>query len=106
MNVLNSVANISVCHRFGVRSDCSFILCLNNTAKLRIIRELSKEYFKFVDFEDAAVADFATFAGGKQLDIAPTSVKIVSQGNTISQFEYRAVGFPHGNIDRVAGVEH
>ena len=40
--------------------------------------ELSMEYFKVIDFEDAAVADFATFTGGKQLDVAPTSVKIVS----------------------------
>ena len=34
---------------------------LNNFAyaKLRIIRELSKEYFKVIDFEDAAVAYFA-----------------------------------------------
>ena len=75
-------------------------------AKLRIIREVSKEYFKVIDFEDAAVADFATFAGGKQLDVAPASVKIVSQGDTISEFEDRAVGFPHGYIDRGAAVEH
>ena len=68
--------------------------------------ELSKKYFKVIDFEDAAVADFATFAGGKQLDVAPTSVKIVSQGDTISEFEDRAVGFPYRNIDRVAAVEH
>ena len=81
---------------------------LNNFAyaKLRIIRELSKEYFKVIDFEDAAVADFATFAGGKYLDVAPTSVKIVSQGDTVTEFEDRAVGFPYGNIDWVAAVEH
>ena len=68
--------------------------------------ELSKEYIKVIDFEDAAVADFATFAGGKQLDVAPASVKIVSLRDTISEFEDRAVGFPYGNIDRIAGVEH
>ena len=67
---------------------------------------ISKEYFKVVDFEDTAVADFATFAGGKQLDVAPASVKIVSQRDTISEFEDRAVGFPNENIDRVAAVEH
>ena len=58
--------------------------------------------------EDTAVADFATlrliviistvfsdfqFAGGKQLDLAPTSVKIVSEGDAITEFENRAVGF-------------
>ena len=75
-------------------------------ANIIIPSEISKEYFKVVDFEDAAVADFTTFVGGKQLDVAPTSVKIVSQGDTISEFQDRAVGFPYGNIDRVAGVEH
>ena len=56
--------------------------------------------------EYAAVADFAALAGGKQLHVAPAAVKIVSQGDTISEFKDRAVGFPHGNIDRVAGIEH
>ena len=67
---------------------------------------VSKEYFKVIDFEDTAVADFATFAGGKQLDVAPAAVEIVSQGDTISEFEDRAVGFPYGNIHRVAAVKH
>lgn len=34
-----------------------------------------QENFKVVDAEDTAVADTATLAGGKQLDVAPTSVK-------------------------------
>ena len=71
-----------------------------------ISSKISKKYFKVIDLEDAAVVDFATFAGGKQLDVAPASVKIVSQRDTISEFEDRAVGFPNGNIDRVAAVEH
>ena len=29
-----------------------------------IPNEISKKYFKVIDLEDAAVADFATFAGG------------------------------------------
>ena len=32
-----------------------------------ISSEISNEYFKVIDLEDAAVADFATFAGGKTL---------------------------------------
>lgn len=64
-------------------------------AKVRIIREKSKEYFKVVDFEDATVADFATFAGGKQLHVAPAGVKIVSQGDTISEFEDAPIRLPH-----------
>ncbi len=47
-------------------------------AKLRIFSEVSKKYLQVVDAEDAAVADAAALAGGKQLDVAPTSVKIVS----------------------------
>ena len=73
-------------------------------AKVRIFSDKSKEYFKVIDFEDAAVANLAALAGGKQLHIAPASVKIVSQGDTISEFENRTVGFPYGNIDRVAAV--
>ncbi|MBD5253223.1 MAG: hypothetical protein HDS51_03225 [Barnesiella sp.] len=75
-------------------------------AKLRIIRELSKVYFKVIDFEDAAVAAFATFAGRKQLDVAPTSVKIVSQGDTITEFENRAIRFPHKKIKDFHSTYH
>lgn len=65
--------------------DVSIILYL--LAKLPIICVKSKEYFKVVDAEDAAVADTAALARGKQLDVAPAAVEIVSQGDTISQFE-------------------
>lgn len=54
--------------------------------------------------EDAAVAQTAALARGKDFDVAPTSVKGISQGYDIAEFEDRAVGFPYGNIDRVAGV--
>lgn len=46
---------------------------------LRLFSDISKEYFKVIDFEDAAVANLAALAGGKQLYVAPASVKIVSQ---------------------------
>ena len=42
-----------------------FIIRLKFSAKLRIFSNISKKYFKVIDAEDAAVADFATFAGGK-----------------------------------------
>ena len=62
------------------------------TAKLRIfsgicVTILLQKYFKVIDTEDAAVANLAALAGGKQLDVAPASIKIVSQGDTISEFE-------------------
>lgn len=65
-----------------------------------------KENFAVVDAEDAAVAYLAALAGGKYLYVPPAAVKIVSQGDTISEYQDRAVGFPYGNIDWVAGVEH
>ena len=76
------------------------------TTKLQQKIKKSKEYFKVIDLEDAAVAYLSALAGGKDFDVAPTSVKIVSQGDTVSEFEDRAVGFPHGNIHRVAAVKH
>ena len=65
-----------------------------------------EKYFQVVDAEDTAVAYLAALAGGKYLNVPPASVKIVSQGDTISEFQDRAVGFPYRNVDRVAAVEH
>ena len=94
---------ISVNNRYS-----RFIISSVIIAKLRIFSEAHKleENFKVIDAEDAAVADSAALAGGKQLDVAPTSVKGIAQRYDVAEFEYRAVGFPHGNIDWVAGVEH
>ena len=47
--------------------------------KVRIFSDISKEYFKVVDAEDAAVADTAALAGGQYLDIAPTAVERVTE---------------------------
>ena len=51
-------------------------------AKLRIFSEICvtiwlQKYLKVIEFEDIAVADFATLAGGKQLDVPLASVNIV-----------------------------
>ena len=80
-----------------------------NNAKLRIFCETLankrlQKYFQVVDAEDAAVADFAALAGGKQLHVAPAGVKIVSQGDTISEFEDRAVGCAVGRF--AYGIAH
>lgn len=65
----------------------SYLSILFNNTKLVIFSEVSKKYFKVVDAEDTAVAYFAALAGGKQLDIAPAAVEVVSQGDTVSEFE-------------------
>ena len=65
-----------------------------------------QKYFKVVNSEDAAVANLAALAGGKYLYVSPASVETVSQRDAVTEFEDRAVGFPRGNIDRVAAVEH
>lgn len=67
-------------------------------AKLRISNEICvtiwlQKFFKGIDTEDAVVAYLAALAGGKQLDVTPASVKKVSQVDSISEFEDRAVGF-------------
>ena len=57
-------------------------------AKLRIfcetlaIRRLQK-YLAVVDAEDAAVADAAALAGGKQFYVASAAIKIVAERDTI-----------------------
>ena len=65
-----------------------------------------QKYFEVVDAEDTAVAYLAALAGGKYLYIPPAAVERVTERNDVTQFQDRAVGFPYGNIDGVAGVEH
>ena len=70
----------------------------SHSAKLLIIRHISKEYFKVVDAENAAVAYFAALAVGKYLYIPPATVEIVSQGDIISEFEYATIRPPNVSI--------
>lgn len=56
--------------------------------------------------EDAAVADAAALARSKDFDVSPASVKGISQGYDVAEFEDRAVAAPYGEVDGVAGVEH
>lgn len=78
----------------------------SHNAKLRICSGISKEYFEVVHAKDTAVAYLAALAGGKYLYVPPAAVERVAERNDITQFQNRAVGFPYGNIDGVAGVEH
>lgn len=73
-------------------------------AKLLIFGELSKKNIEAVYAEDAAVADAAALAGGKDFDVSPASVKGISQGYDVAEFEDRAVAAPYGEVDGVAGV--
>lgn len=54
-----------------------------------------QENFEIIDFEDAAVANLAALAGGKQLDVAPAAVERVTERNDVTEFEDRAVGVEH-----------
>ena len=53
------------------------------------------KYIEVVDTEDAAVAYFAALAGGKYLYDPPAAVKIVSQKDTISEFQDAPIRLPH-----------
>jgi len=58
----------------------------NVGAKLLIFGEVhngSKENFERVDGEDANISDFADFAGDEQLDVAPTAVVVVTEGDAV-----------------------
>jgi len=63
-------------------------------AKLRIFSGISKKNFEVVHTEDAAVAYLAALAGGKYLYVPPAAVERVTEGNDVTQFQDRAVGFP------------
>ena len=76
---------------------CKFTQFQRNT-------QISKKNFEAVNAEDAAVADAAALAGGKDFHVSPTSVKGISQGYDVAEFEDRAVAASYGEVDGVAGV--
>lgn len=88
------ISFIATCEDTQNKDQSIYNICFHS-AKLLIFGEVSKEYFAVVDAEDAAVANLAALAGGKYFYIPPTSVKIVSQGDTISEFEYAPIRLPH-----------
>ena len=85
-------------------------LCLCNNGFIRKFThfqrntQMLKKNIEAVDAEDAAVAQTAALAGGKDFDVSPTSVKGISQGYDVAEFEDRAVAAPYGEVDGVAGV--
>lgn len=77
----------------------------SHNAKLLIIRHISKEYFKVVDAENAAIAYLAALAGGKYLYIPSATVEIVSQGDIISEFEYATIRLPNVLVYWLATIQ-
>ena len=70
------------------------------------IYEFSQKYFTIVHGKDATISDFADLPRREQFYIASPGIKIVAERDAIMHVKYFAVGFPNGNIYRVAAVKH
>ena len=78
----------------------------NNIAHLMQIILISKKYFAVVNGEYATISDFSDLPRHEQFYIASSGIEIVAERDAIMQVKYFAVGFPYGNIHRVAAVKH
>ena len=78
----------------------------NNIAHLMQIILISKKYFAVVNGEYATISDFADLPRREQFYIASSGIEIVVERDAIMQVKYFAVGFPNGDIHRVAAVKH
>ena len=65
-----------------------------------------QKYFTIVHGKNATISDFADLPRREQFYIASSGIKIVAERDAIMQVKYFAVGFPNGNIHRVAAVKH
>ena len=70
------------------------------------IYEFSQKYFTIIHRKYATISDFADLPRREQFYIASTGIEIVAERDAIMQVKYFAVGFPYGNIHRVAAVKH
>ena len=70
------------------------------------IYEFSQKYLTIIHGKDATISDFADLPRREQFYIASSGIKIVAERDAIMQVKYFAVGFPNGNIHRVAAVKH
>ena len=70
------------------------------------IYEFSQKYFTIIHGKYAAVAYFSDLPRHEQFYIASSGIEIVAERDAIMQVKYFAVGFPNGNIHRVAAVKH
>ena len=67
---------------------------------------ISEKYFVVVNDEYATISYFADLPRCEQFNIASTGIEIVAERDAIMQVKYFTVGFPNGNIHRVAAVKH
>ena len=68
--------------------------------------QFSQKYFTIIHGKNAAVTNFADLPRREQFNIASTGIEIVAERDAILQVKYFAVGFPNGDIHRVAAVKH
>ena len=68
--------------------------------------QFSQKYFTIVYGKNATISDFADLPRREQFNIASSGIKIVAERDAIMQDKYFTVGFPNGNIHRVAAVKH
>jgi len=66
-----------------------------NKLHTKVIIFLLEKNIEAVYAEDAAVADAAALARSKDFDVSPASVKGISQGYDVAEFEDRAVAAPY-----------
>ena len=66
----------------------------------------SQKHFTIIDGKNATISDFADLPRSDQFYVASTGIEIVAERDAIMQVKYFAVGFPNGNIHRVAAVKH
>ena len=82
-------------------------MCYLNVLNVSITKPTAlKEYFAVVDGEYATISDFADLPRREQFNIESSGIKIVAERDAIMQDKYFTVGFPNGNIHRVAAVKH
>ena len=65
-----------------------------------------QKYFTIIHRKNATISDFSDLPRREQFYIASTCIKIVAERDAIMQVKYFAVGFPNGNIHRVAAIKH
>ena len=70
------------------------------------IYEFSQKYFTIIHGKYATISDFSDLPRHEQFYIASSGIEIVAERDAIMQVKYFAVGFPNGNIHRVAAVKH